>query len=198
MFIVAAYAVVLLVMSVTFKDSAGRDVDLAHLFMGLSMGGMFETRWAFWPSWFWEATFGILLVWFVTRSAESIYRFGLHIPHEAVHAAMSLAMLLMYWFPKGSSPVSMGMSMSSSSHAMLDPGIGVILAFTFAGSAIFTLASPNKGASHHGTHLVRVPVRVVANGGTENRGWMLRLLRLQRTGPGQASPLSSPTLDSKT
>ena len=61
-------------------------------------------------------------------------------------------MLLMYLFPMGASSPSMSMSMSSSSHAILDPGIGLLLAFLFFGSAIFTLASPNKGASHHGTH----------------------------------------------
>jgi len=157
MFAVAAYGLVLILLSLVMKDRVGRDVDSAHLFMGLSMGGMFESRWAFWPPWFWEAVFAVLLIWFVARSWESIYRFGIHVPHEAVHATMSLAMLLMYWFPMGASPASMGMSMSSSSHAMLDPGISLILAFVFIGSAIFTLASPIKGASHHGTHAGRLP-----------------------------------------
>jgi Domain of unknown function (DUF5134) len=165
MFVVAAYGLVLLVLSVLLKDPAGRDVDTAHLFMGLAMGGMFESHWAFWPSWFWEAVFAVLLIWFVVRSSESVYRFGIHLPHEGVHAAMSLAMLLMYWFPRGATQAAMGMSMSSSSQGMLDPAIGLILAFTFIGSAIFTLANPVKGVSHHGSHLSRAPVYAGAAGG---------------------------------
>jgi hypothetical protein len=162
MFVVAAYGLVLLVLAIALKDPAGRDVDTAHLFMGVSMGGMFDSHWAFWPAWFWEAAFAALLIWFVARGLESIYRFGIHVPHQAIHAAMSLAMLLMYWFPMGASQTAMGMSMSSSAHRTLDPGIGLLLAFTFLGSAIFTLASPVKGASHHGSHVSSVPVYAVA------------------------------------
>lgn len=150
---VAAYNASLFVLCLRARDPAGRDVDIAHIFMGVAMAGMFVSRWSFWPSWFWEIAFSVLLVWFVVRSALSIQRFGLHVPHQAIHAAMSLAMLLMYWYPMGSSASSaMSMSASSSSHGILDPGIGLIVAFAFFGSAIFTLASPNKGASHHGTH----------------------------------------------
>jgi hypothetical protein len=36
--------------------------------------------------------------------------------------------------------------------AKLDPGLGFALALSFLASAIFTLASPVKGISHHGTH----------------------------------------------
>jgi hypothetical protein len=46
----------------------------------------------------------------------------------------------------------MGSSSMSSTSMRLDPGLGLVLAFTLFASAIFTLASPNKGASHHGTH----------------------------------------------
>ena len=153
MLTVAAYGAVQFVTSLVRQDPAGRDVDIAHLFMGVTMAGMFEPHWVFWPNWFWEAAFGALFVWFVARSAQSVQRFGLHVPHQTIHAAMSLAMLFMYWFPAASSgSSSMSMSGSSSSHATLDPGIGLLLAFCFLGSAIFTLASPVRGASHHGRH----------------------------------------------
>jgi hypothetical protein len=136
------------------RQVSGRDVDIAHIFMGVSMAGMFVTDWAFGPSGFWELVFAILLVWFVVRSFQSIQRFGLHLPHEGIHAAMSFAMLLMYWYPMGATAgSSMSMSMSASSTAAkLDPGVGLLLAFMFFASAIFTLASPVKGASHHGRH----------------------------------------------
>lgn len=153
MLAVAAYGVVLLALSVATRRRSGRDVDIAHAFMGVSMAGMFVTKWAFGPSVFWEIMFALLLIWFVERSIESVRRYGIHTPHEAVHAAMSLAMLLMYWFPGGSSLGAPSMSMSmTSAGSKLDPGLGFVLALAFFASAIFTLASPNKGASHHGTH----------------------------------------------
>ena len=154
MLAVAGYGSILLSVSVPMRQIAGRDVDIAHIFMGVSMAGMFVAHWAFGPSGFWVLAFSVLLAWFVVRSLQSIARFGLHLPHEGIHAAMSLAMLLMYWYPMGSSVgASMSMSMSaSSSEAKLDPGLGLILAVMFFASAIFTLASPVKGASHHGRH----------------------------------------------
>lgn len=154
MLAVAGYGSVLLLVSVPMRQVSGRDVDVAHIFMGVAMAGMFVTDWAFGPSGFWELIFAILLVWFVVRSLQSIQRFGLHVPHEGVHAAMSLAMLLMYWYPMGATAgSSMSMSMSAASNAAkLDPGLGLLLALMFFASAIFTLASPVKGASHHGRH----------------------------------------------
>ena len=117
------------------------------------MAGMFVTKWAFGPSAFWELIFAVLLIWFVVRSIQSVRRYGVHTPHEVIHAAMSFAMLLMYLFPMGSSSGAPSMSMSmTSGGSKLDPGSASFLAFTFFASAIFTLASPNKGASHHGTH----------------------------------------------
>jgi len=154
MLVVAAYSVALLVLSVTGRHHSGRDVDIAHLCMGISMAGMFVTKWAFGPSAVWELIFAALMVWFVVRSIQSVQRFGLHKPHEAIHAAMSFSMLLMYWFPMGATAAG-GMSMSMASGAQkLDPGLGFVLAVMFFGSAIFTLASPVKGASHHGSHVL--------------------------------------------
>jgi Domain of unknown function (DUF5134) len=151
MLAVAAYAVSLLVLSVTGRHHSGRDVDLAHIFMGTSMAGMFVTKWAFGPSAVWELIFAALMVWFIVRTIQSVQRFGLHLPHEAIHSTMSFAMLLMYLYPMGATPGAMSMSMSSGA-ARLDPGLGFALAVTFFASAIFTLASPVKGASHHGAH----------------------------------------------
>jgi Domain of unknown function (DUF5134) len=195
MFTVSAYGLTLFLISISVNDRAGRDVDVAHFFMGLSMGGMFVTRWAFWPAWFWEAVFGILLVWFLTKSAESVYRFGVHVPHEAVHAAMSLSMLLMYWFPMGASPVSMSMSMSSSSHRILDPGIGLVLAFTFIASAIFTLASPVKGVSHHGSHVARAPAYVASGKAGNLDRHITQTTDPNQSWPGFASTLARPRLE---
>jgi hypothetical protein len=62
---------------------------------------------------------------------------------------MNFAMLLMYRFPVSAAMGAMAMSARGS---RLDPGLSFVLAFILFASAIFTLASPNKGASRHGTH----------------------------------------------
>jgi hypothetical protein len=153
MLALAAYSVFLLFFSFAGRHQYGRDVDVAHIFMGVSMAGMFVTKWAFGPRWMWELIFASLMVWFLVRSTKSIQRFGLHKPHEAIHAAMNFAMLLMYLYPLGSTGAATAMSMSmSSAGSKLDPGLGLLLVVTFFASGIFTLASPVKGASHHGTH----------------------------------------------
>ena len=53
---------------------------MAHIFMGVSMAGMFVGRWAFGPSAIWELIFAALLIWFVARSLQSIQRWGLTSP----------------------------------------------------------------------------------------------------------------------
>jgi hypothetical protein len=93
----------------------------------------------------WEGIFAGLMVGFTVRCVQSVLAVGLHLPHNAVHAAMCLAMLLMFRYP-------MGTGAGPSHAARLDPGLGLLLAVSFLGSAVFTLASPNKGVSHHGSH----------------------------------------------
>ena len=151
MLAVAAYCVVLLVLSVATDRPAGRDVEVSHVFMGVAMAGMFVGGWTFGPSGVWELIFGLLLVWFVVQSIHSVQRYGLHLPHALIHAVMNFAMLLMYRYPMGSSSGSGAMSMSDTGHK-LDSGVAFVVAFILLASAIFTLASPNKGASHFGSH----------------------------------------------
>ncbi len=151
MLAVAAYCLVMTGLSLATSRPAGRDVDISHVFMGVAMAGMFVTRWAFGPSGVWVLIFSILLVWFVVRTIQSLLRYGLHLPHTLIHAVMSFSMLLMYWFPAGSTAATGAMAMSSAG-PKLDSGLAFVLAFTLLASAVFTLASPVKGASHFGTH----------------------------------------------
>jgi len=154
MLAVAAYAASFLVIAISSRRSAGSDVEMSHLVMGLAMAGMFKRSWAFGPSTLWEVLLGILLVWFTVGAIRSVAAYGLHVPHAGVHGLMSLAMLLMYWFPMGAGSSSMSMSMSSSgAGAHIDPGLAFVLALLLFGSAIFTLASPQKGGSVYGTHM---------------------------------------------
>jgi hypothetical protein len=154
MLLVAAYSLVLLVVTVAGHRPAGWDVDVAHVLMGVSMAGMFIADWAFGSSRTWEVVFASLLVWFSLCGAVSIQRYGFHLSHYLIHAVMSLAMLLMYAFPRGANEATSGMSMSMAvqSGSRLDPGLSFLLALVILASAIFTLASAKKGASHHGSH----------------------------------------------
>ena len=165
MLAVAAYGLVLLAVSGAIRRTAGWDVDVAHIFMGVSMAGMFVAGWAFGPSAIWELIFTVLLVWFVVQSIQSVIAFGIHLTHYLIHAAMSFAMLLMYVVPAGATNRGVSMSMASSSSARIDPGLSLLLAFVFFASAVFTLASPIKGVSHHGRH-ARAYAMSGAAGGT--------------------------------
>ncbi len=151
MLAVAAYCFTLVILSVATNRPAGRDVEISHIFMGIAMAGMFVGHWAFGRSAFWEIIFGALLIWFLVASIQSVLTYGLHLPHALIHAVMNFAMLLMYWFPMGSSAGAMSTS-ASAAGPKLDSGVAFVVAFILFASAIFTLASPNKGASHFGSH----------------------------------------------
>jgi hypothetical protein len=149
--VVAAYATAFVVASYLDHWTPGRDVEVSHLAMGVAMAGMFVPAWSFGPNLLWVLVFASLLIWFVVRALRSIQAWGLHVPHTAVHALMSLAMLFMYWFPRGTLSHSMSMT-TAAGGARMDPGLAFLIAFVLFGSAVFTIASPNRGATHFGTH----------------------------------------------
>jgi hypothetical protein len=159
MLAVAGYAVVLFVVTVGARRPAGWDIDVAHTIMGISMAGMFVGGWAFGSKVMWEFIFAVLLIWFLARTALSIRQFGVHLPHFLVHGVLSLAMILMYAFPGGASDASMGsmsmsMPMAMSGDARLDPAVALVFALCLFASAVFTMGSSKKGASHHGSHVL--------------------------------------------
>ena len=167
MLAIAVYCLVLLIFSIATNRSTGRDVEISHIFMGVAMAGMFVGPWAFGRSAVWELIFGGFLVWFLVESVQSIRRHGLHLSHALIHAVMNFAMLLMFRFPIGSSSASRSMSMAMApAGAKLDPGLAFILAFALFASAIFTLASPNKGASFFGSHAPAYALAAVAGSRT--------------------------------
>jgi Domain of unknown function (DUF5134) len=150
MIVVAGYGAVLLALGVATRRPAGWDVDVAHTFMGVVMAGMFVSGWSLGSRRGWELVFSALAAWFAFRSARSIRRAGRHVPHESIHAVMSVAMVLMLWFvvtPVADQPMAMG----PGAITRIDPGLTLVLAFLLLGSAVFTLASPVKGISHHGS-----------------------------------------------
>jgi hypothetical protein len=153
MLAVAAYCLTLLVFGAATHRPAGRDVEISHLFMGVAMAGMFVGAWSFGPSALWECVFAGLAIWFLVACIQSVQRYGLHLPHALIHAAMNFAMLLMYWFPVGATSPSGAMSMTpAATGGRLDPGLALVLAAVLCASAVFTLASPVKGRTHFGSH----------------------------------------------
>lgn len=157
MLCVAGYSSFLLGMVAWSRRAAGWDVHVSHLAMGVAMAGMFVGGWSFGPSGMWEAVFAVLGIWFAVGTIRSLLDSGFHVPHTAIHAVMSLAMLLMYWFPmtrgQDAPPMSMSMSGSASTTGRLDPGVAFVVAALLLAYAVFTLASPNKGRSVYGSHL---------------------------------------------
>jgi len=186
MLCVAAYCTVVLVLAALSRQTAGWDVEVHHLIMGVAMAGMFVTGWSFGPSVIWELLFAALLVWFVMQAGRSVLAYGPHLPHTAVHALMNLAMLLMYWFPMGASQGSTSTPMSPAAAAdRVDPGLGFVIAFLLILAAVFTLASERKGCSVYGTHLklsaaTAPSVRVRAPGEVSRYGPMSPVGSLQR------------------
>jgi hypothetical protein len=150
---VAAYCCALLVLGALTNRPAGRDVEISHAFMGVAMAGMFVGQWSFGRSATWEIIFALFMIWFLTAAIQSVLQYGLHLAHALIHAVMSFAMLLMYWFPMGAGGAARSMAMGeSSAGGHLDPGLAALVALILCASAIFTLASPIKGRSHFGSH----------------------------------------------
>jgi Domain of unknown function (DUF5134) len=150
--VVAGYSLVLFGATVRTNRPAGWDVDIAHLFMGVAMAGMFNSSWAFGPRSVWEFIFAALSVWFVTRGVLSIRRYGIHLSHFFIHAVLGLSMFLMYAFPGQAGSRSMGamhMATPMATGARLGSGVAFFLAICLFVSAVFTVGS---GVSHHGRH----------------------------------------------
>lgn len=191
MLAVAAYGMGLLTVSVATRWTAGWDVDVAHIFMGVSMAGMFIADWAFGPRAIWELIFAALLVWFLAQSVQSVITYGIHLTHYLIHAAMSFAMLLMYLYPVGAGSGAISMSMASSSSARIDPGLSLLLACVFLASAVFTLASPIKGVSHHGRHSRIYALRGTGGGSVEGRSGPAQALAAR----GEVGLITAPWLE---
>lgn len=167
---VASHAAALLAANLRTGGRASRDVHLSHLVMGIAMAGMFVPSLAFGSARAWELVFSVLLVWFAARVVTSLFAHGPHVPHAAIHAVMSAAMLIMLRFPAGVGSTMSGMANGSSavgSGAHLGPGIGLALAAVFCADAIAALATEPGGQAMFGAR-ADVAVAAVASGPPEH------------------------------
>ena len=162
MLLVAATSLFRLVSGVVQRRSGGWDVDGAHLFMGIAMAGMFVEDWMVGSDVFWELVFGVFLVWFFFATIQSLQTFGAHLSHYAIHATMSLVMLIMYWFPQ---PMGTSSSMAARSLGVghrPDPGLVLVLAVILLASAIRVVGSEQRGVAAYGRQHCAPPVAATA------------------------------------
>jgi hypothetical protein len=82
----AVYCTSRLVAARPARGASGRDVDLVHAVMGVSMGGMLVTRLDPLPGVVWAAAFGVAALWFGWQLA--IRAGAHHVPHLVMCGAM--------------------------------------------------------------------------------------------------------------
>ncbi|HUD35361.1 MAG TPA: DUF5134 domain-containing protein [Streptosporangiaceae bacterium] len=103
-------------------SAAGRDVDGAHVLMGVAMAGMLVTGLRTLPAGAWEVVFAALAGWFgwrvlsEARSGLAWWRGGHYLPHLVHSLAMLYAFLALT--PAGSGPASSMARMGAGAAAM--------------------------------------------------------------------------------
>jgi Domain of unknown function (DUF5134) len=117
----SAYCVVRLVAARVWGRILHRDTNLAHAADGVAMSGMLVGAFRTLPTGAWEVIFAAFTVWFATRGARFVARYGFgrsdgahsdHLSHYLSHLVMAGAML--YMFLEGSSSTAGGRSMMSA------------------------------------------------------------------------------------
>ena len=165
MLAVAAYCFTLLVLSLATHRPSGRDVEISHIFMGVAMAGMFVGQWAFGRSAVWEIIFGDTPG--LVPGREHPIGPNVRPPpaprpdprrHELRHAVDVLV-------PDGGNVRGRCRCRRRQERSSIR-GSAFVVAFVLFASAIFTLASPNKGASHFGSH---APAYALAGAASQDR-----------------------------
>jgi hypothetical protein len=150
---VAAVCVCRLVVARRLGRRNHADVSAAHALMGLAMAGMLVRPWNVVPADGWAVTFGLVALWFGTRSVQFVVRHGIagtdedhghHVSHYLIHMVMAGAMVDMCWRAGGSGGTRMAMGPSSGSAG--DPGLTLLVVAVVLGSAVWQLDSMSRFA----------------------------------------------------
>jgi hypothetical protein len=158
MLMVAAYSVGRLVAARAWSRPIHRDVDVAHVFMGMAMAGMLVADLNPIPSGVWEFVFSALAVWFVwrcyqflvNRGGETHYHEHVHrLSRRVIHLVMSLAMLYMYMAmvpseARSGGSMAMGAATGTTANFVLLPALFVL---ALAVSAIWQLDAIGRFSS---------------------------------------------------
>lgn len=140
MLAVAASAAARLVLSRPRGLMTGRDVELVHVVMGVSMAGMFVPSLALLPPAAWEGVFGAAAAWFAWRAIRGWRGLARPGPHSHVaHLVGSGAMVFMAAAMPG--PQARGAAMPAMGGApgqSAVPVLALVLALALLGYAVVT------------------------------------------------------------
>jgi hypothetical protein len=125
----AVYCMSRLVAPAARRLAAGRDADLVHAVMGVSMGGMLVTRLNPLPNAVWAVLFGLATVWF---GGQIWRRAGLHhVPHLVMSGAMVYMLLAATGLTKHRTMGPMGMGGARF------PLVALVLALAMIGCVVW-------------------------------------------------------------
>jgi hypothetical protein len=150
MLAVATYSAGRLVAAHQWSRQTHKDVDIAHILMGVAMGGMLVADLNPLPNGLWEVIFSLLSAWFILRcyqwvrdpntgirNDQNVHRLS----RRLIHLVMSLAMLYMYLaavptavVPGGS--MAMGAATGATTNFVLLPLVFIV---SLLASAIWEL-----------------------------------------------------------
>lgn len=146
MLAVALYSAGRLVTSLVGSRRSHRDVDAAHVLMGVSMAGQLVAELNPVPNGLWEATFLALSAWFAWRAYEFVRQPGVdsriddhvhRLSRRLIHLTMALAMLYMYLAAEPSR-IGAGMAMGTATGTTADfVLIPTVFLLALLGSAIW-------------------------------------------------------------
>jgi Domain of unknown function (DUF5134) len=128
MIVIAVYSAGRLIASRVWTRPTHRDVDVAHVLMGLSMAGQLDADLNPIPNGVWLAVFSVLAAWFVRRCYQFVKdpgtdtQFDDHVhrlSRRLVHLVMALAMVYMY-LAANPARIGSGMAMGTATGATAD------------------------------------------------------------------------------
>jgi Domain of unknown function (DUF5134) len=178
MLVVAAVSAARLVAARPWRQPGGeRDIDVAHLLMGIAMAGMLAASLTTLPNDAWDVIFAVLTAWFGWRvyresrgEGARVLADGCHMPH-LVHSAAMLYMFVAISAPGavGSSGGMSGMSGGSSSamQSLNAPVVAFIFALWLMVYAVLDLdrlSGPGHGPGSYFAPPSAVPARAALVG----------------------------------
>jgi hypothetical protein len=133
---VSIYCVARLVAARRWGRTLHRDVNVAHVAMGVGMAGMLDASLRTLPTGAWEVVFGAIALWFAAGTARLLAGPGLgpvggdtahHISHNLTHLVMAGAMIFMFAEGGAASAGTAVMAMGGGGHGGSNSGLLALL-----------------------------------------------------------------------
>ncbi|HTZ27243.1 MAG TPA: DUF5134 domain-containing protein [Streptosporangiaceae bacterium] len=157
--------------------SAGPDVDVAHLLMGIAMAGMFTASLTTLSNTAWEVIFGLMTAWFAwrvwcdARANGTRALAGGHCAPHLVHSAAMLYMFLALASSAGGGSGMGGMGGSAGMQTLKYPTLAFVFALILVGYSVWDLdqlSGARRALAAAGTPLA--PAGVPAMAAAESAG----------------------------